>query len=48
MSMTQTPPRPPEIAKGTYLTGPFAPVTAEVDVPDLKVTGELPADLDGA
>ncbi|MCD2189381.1 carotenoid oxygenase family protein [Actinomycetospora soli] len=31
-----------------HLTGPFAPVVAEVDVADLRVEGELPADLDGS
>jgi carotenoid cleavage dioxygenase-like enzyme len=33
---------------GPYPSGPFAPVTAEVDVTDLQVEGELPAELDGA
>jgi len=46
MATTQT--RPGPVTPGTYLTGPFAPVTAEVDVADLRVEGELPADLDGA
>jgi carotenoid cleavage dioxygenase len=48
MSTTQMPPRPAAVVPGTYLTGPFAPVTAEVDVADLPVEGALPADLDGA
>lgn len=30
-----------------HLLGSFAPVTEEVDVADLEVTGELPASLDG-
>jgi carotenoid cleavage dioxygenase-like enzyme len=36
------------LAVSPYLTGPYAPTTDEVDVPDLVVEGELPADLDGA
>ena len=30
-----------------HLTGVFAPVVAEVDVQDLRVEGELPAEMDG-
>jgi carotenoid cleavage dioxygenase len=30
-----------------HLLGPFAPVTDEVDIVDLEVTGELPTSLDG-
>ncbi|MBP2367158.1 carotenoid oxygenase family protein [Pseudonocardia parietis] len=40
--------RPAPVVPGPYLTGPFAPVVAEVDVADLEVAGELPADLDGS
>lgn len=36
------------INAGSVLAGPFAPAHAEVDVPDLTVVGELPAELDGA
>jgi carotenoid cleavage dioxygenase-like enzyme len=36
-----------DAATDVHLTGPFAPVTAEVDVADLPIEGELPADLDG-
>lgn len=34
-------------ARVPHLNGPFAPVTAEVDVADLEVVGELPEALDG-
>ncbi|GEL22388.1 carotenoid cleavage dioxygenase [Pseudonocardia sulfidoxydans NBRC 16205] len=49
MNTTQIP-RPTAVDTSTdiHLTGPYAPVTAEVDVTDLPVEGELPADLDGA
>lgn len=30
-----------------FLTGAFAPGTDEVDLPDLQVIGEIPADMDG-
>jgi carotenoid cleavage dioxygenase len=36
----------PESRNG-WLEGPFAPVDQEVTVHDLKVTGTIPADLDG-
>jgi carotenoid cleavage dioxygenase-like enzyme len=41
-------PRPGPITDATFLTGVFAPVTAEFDIPALEVVGELPAELDGA
>ncbi|MEJ2865891.1 carotenoid oxygenase family protein [Actinomycetospora flava] len=40
--------RPAPVVPGPHLTGPFAPVIAEVDVAELEVVGELPVDLDGA
>ncbi|MFC5064854.1 carotenoid oxygenase family protein [Actinomycetospora atypica] len=46
MTGARTAPAP--VVPGPHLTGPFAPVVAEVDVADLPVVGELPADLDGA
>jgi len=33
--------------RNSWLEGPFAPVDQEVTVYDLKVTGTIPADLDG-
>ena len=48
MTSTQISDRPGPVGPDTHLTGPFAPVTAEVDVAGLRVDGELPADLDGA
>src|SRR3712207_1574717 len=30
-----------------YLQGPYAPVSEELTLPDLEVTGRLPAELDG-
>ena len=44
----QTTGRPAPVVPGPHLTGPFAPVVAEVDVTDLEIVGELPADLDGS
>lgn len=43
-------PGPPGATPGfrnRWLEGPFAPVDQEVTVHDLKVTGSVPADLDG-
>jgi carotenoid cleavage dioxygenase len=34
-------------AGSKYLSGPYAPVSEELTLPDLKVTGRLPAELDG-
>ncbi|MGW4346683.1 carotenoid oxygenase family protein [Streptomyces sp. NPDC004690] len=34
-------------ARTAHLSGRFAPVTEEVDVAELEITGELPHDLDG-
>jgi carotenoid cleavage dioxygenase-like enzyme len=48
VATTEMPPRPAAVVPGTHLTGPFAPVTAEIDIADLPVEGALPADLDGA
>ncbi|MBN9111675.1 MAG: carotenoid oxygenase family protein [Pseudonocardia sp.] len=48
MSAPTMPSRPGPVGPDTYLTGPYTPVTDEVDVADLQVEGELPADLDGA
>jgi 8'-apo-carotenoid 13,14-cleaving dioxygenase len=50
--MTETQPRAaapqaPEGFRNNWLEGPFAPVDQEVTVHDLKVTGSIPADLDG-
>ncbi|HWU08896.1 MAG TPA: carotenoid oxygenase family protein [Streptomyces sp.] len=38
---------PVEHQADPHLTGVFAPVVEEVDVPDVRVEGELPAELDG-
>jgi carotenoid cleavage dioxygenase-like enzyme len=46
--VTRTATRPTPVAPGSYQTGPFTPVCAEVDVTDLVIEGELPVDLDGA
>ncbi|MFF7176977.1 carotenoid oxygenase family protein [Streptomyces sp. NPDC008121] len=43
---TQSPPRF-DPTRVPHLLGSFAPVTEEVDVADLEVTGEIPAALDG-
>ncbi|MCT4357842.1 carotenoid oxygenase family protein [Streptomyces sp. Je 1-79] len=43
---THTPPRF-DPTRVPHLLGSFAPVTEEVDVADLEVTGEIPAALDG-
>ena len=40
--------RPGPVPAGSFQTGPFAPVTAEIDVTNLQVDGELPAELEGA
>ncbi|GAA1855199.1 carotenoid oxygenase family protein [Pseudonocardia ailaonensis] len=42
------PARPAPVEPGPFLSGPYSPVTAEVDVTDLHVDGELPDALDGA
>lgn len=47
-AMRPDPARPGPVSPGVHLTGPYTPVTAEVDVTNLQVDGELPADLDGA
>lgn len=36
-----------DVGVDPHLSGLFAPITAEIDVTDLRVTGELPAELDG-
>ncbi|MGW0042246.1 carotenoid oxygenase family protein [Rhodococcus sp. NPDC003348] len=41
-------PAPVDLAHHTHLTGVFAPQREEVDVHDLDVVGEIPADLHGA
>ncbi|AHK29264.1 retinal pigment epithelial membrane protein [Rhodococcus opacus PD630] len=41
-------PGPVDIAHHSHLVGVFAPQREEVDVRDLEVIGELPADLHGA
>ncbi|HSA40940.1 MAG TPA: hypothetical protein P5061_09965, partial [Mycobacterium sp.] len=43
--MTTSTPAP--AATNPYLTGVLGPVAAEVEATDLRVTGELPAHLDG-
>lgn len=43
---THTPPRF-DPTRVPHLLGSFAPVTEQVDVADLEVTGEIPASLDG-
>jgi carotenoid cleavage dioxygenase-like enzyme len=40
-------PAPIDMATQPHLSGVFAPVTAEIDVTDLAVEGELPAGIDG-
>ncbi|MDN5916909.1 MAG: carotenoid oxygenase family protein [Pseudonocardia sp.] len=42
------PTRPSPIPPDVHLTGPYTPVTAEVDVADLRIDGALPTDLDGS
>ncbi len=37
----------PDAGIDPHLSGLFAPTTSEVDVHDLRITGELPAELDG-
>ena len=47
--MSAAPVRPPvPVVDDPHLSGVFAPVTAEVDVPGLEVVGDLPPALDGA
>ncbi|MGV9794662.1 carotenoid oxygenase family protein [Gordonia sp. NPDC003422] len=48
--MTTAParPAPVDLAHHSHLTGVNAPQREEVDVADLRITGELPADLDGS
>ncbi|MFW0797515.1 carotenoid oxygenase family protein [Gordonia sp. CPCC 205515] len=43
-----TRPAPVQLTHHSHLTGVFAPQRDEVDVHDLPVTGELPADLSGS
>ena len=49
MTLATRPPRPQPVDPGRlpHLSGLFAPITTEIDVPDLKVDGEIPADIDG-
>uniref|UniRef100_UPI003D8D094B carotenoid oxygenase family protein n=1 Tax=Gordonia sp. B7-2 TaxID=3420932 RepID=UPI003D8D094B len=48
--MTTAParPAPVDLAHHSHLTGVNAPQREEVDVADLRITGELPTDLDGS
>lgn len=48
MSDTSTRPAPLDLTHHSHLTGVFAPQRDEVDVDDLTVHGELPADLHGS
>ena len=39
--------KPSEIEQPFWMTGNFAPVSEEVTTTDLKVTGEIPRELNG-